>query len=164
MKAIFVKSALLAVISAASVAANAQTYVGGKVDRVNLSASGLPSIQYLGARAVAGYQVHPQIAVEGHLGTGISDTTIEGQTTRLGQYAGVDVVTSYPINANLAVTGRLGVGSIQIDGITERDVRFGVGSDYRVHRNTTVGVNYEQWFSKEGVRVTSLNAGVKVSF
>lgn len=138
-------------------------YVGAKSDRVMVDVDGV-SLNYGGVRAVGGLQLNPNLAVEAHMGTGVTDAKIGGFSSELGAYYGVDLVGRLPLNEKFAVQARVGYGVIEIDGETDNDIRYGVGVNYSLSNSTELSLGYERWFAKEGVEIDSLNVGVAYKF
>ncbi|MFN4327612.1 MAG: outer membrane beta-barrel protein [Limnobacter sp.] len=163
MKKIIAKAALFVLASGVTVTCFANPYFGAKADRIQVNVDGV-SLNYGGARVTGGYQLTDHFAVEGHVGTGVSDAKIAGQTSQLGTYYGVDLVGKLPVTEKIYARANVGYGSIEIDGIKDNDIRFGVGAGYQLSANTDLTFSLERWYSKEGVTINSLNTGVSYKF
>lgn len=97
MESKIAKALLILTASAWGFTVQASPYIGAKTDRVMVDVEGI-SLDYVGVRAVGGYQVTPSLSLEGHMGTGISDTEIAGVRSELGNYYGVDLIGALPLN------------------------------------------------------------------
>lgn len=163
MNTTFLKTILVLATAGSCMAAHAETYVGAKTDRVMVSVDGV-SLNYGGVRAVAGLQINPNLAVEAHLGTGVTDAKVGGFSSELGSYYGADLVGKLPLNSQFSLLAKVGFGSIEIDGVTDNDIRYGVGATYNLSKSTELSLAYERWYAKDGLEIDSLNAGVAFKF
>jgi opacity protein-like surface antigen len=163
MKTTAAKTLLILTAAACSFSAHAQSYVGAKSDRVMVSVDGV-SLNYGGIRAVAGLQMNPNLAVEAHVGTGVTDAKVGGFSSELGAYYGVDLVGKLPLNDQFSLRAKVGYGAIEIDGVTDNDIRYGVGASYNLSKSTELSLGYERWFAKDGIEIDSLNVGVDFKF
>lgn len=116
-------------------------------------------------RNVVGYELHPQLSVEGMLGQGTG-----GGAPKVNQMMGVFVRPKIlGLGNDFEVTGRLGYARTKVtkaDGTTDRagSFAYGIGASYRVHPNVVLTLDEMRYRKKDGVTVQGLTAGVGISF
>lgn len=116
-------------------------------------------------RNVIGYELHPQLAVEGMIGQGTG-----GGAPKVNQMLGVFVKPKIlGLGNDFEITGRLGYARTKVtkaDGSTNRagSFAYGIGASYRVHPNVVLTLDEMRYRKKDGVTVRGLTAGVGISF
>jgi opacity protein-like surface antigen len=143
-----------------------------KEDDGQLSASFKPGA----LRGIVGYEVSPNLAVEGMLAFGVkNDTTnfmnvnVKGE---LQNAYGVYVKPKIKVGDNLELFGRLGWTHAKIKASAQgfsisdngSDVSYGAGLSYSFSRNTYVSADYMNYYDKEGVKIDGFTVGIGFKF
>ncbi|HZY19694.1 MAG TPA: porin family protein [Ramlibacter sp.] len=144
-------------------------------------------------RGIAGYELHPNVAVEGMLAFGVrddevraSESTAFGPVTATGEVKlrhayGIYVKPKFNVTDSLEVFGRLGytrakfktrvtvsvptLGSAsEEDSDAEGGASTGLGANYRFTQNLSVGIDYMRYFKKDGVKVDGVTVGLGYRF
>lgn len=126
--------------------------------------------------AIVGYDVHPNLAVEGMVGlnAGKGSTTVSGVNTSLKYTSAVGVFLKphYAINPQFDVFARVGyvstrgeftAGSNSTTG-TDSDVAYGLGGNYNIDKNLYATLGYMVYYKKDGVKTDGFNVGVGYRF
>lgn len=116
-------------------------------------------------RNVIGYELHPQLAVEGMLGQGTG-----GGAPKVNQMMGVFVRPKIlGLGNDFELTGRLGYARTKVtkaNGETDRagSFAYGIAASYRINQTVTLTLDEMRYRKKDGVTVQGLTAGVGISF
>ena len=116
-------------------------------------------------RNTIGYELHPQLAVEGMLGQGIG-----GGAPKVNQMLGVFVKPKIlGLGNDFELTGRLGYASTKVtksDGSSDRagSFAYGIAASYRINQTVTLTLDEMRYRKKDGVTVRGLTAGVGINF
>lgn len=140
-----------------------------KVDAVNAD------IDVGALRAVGGWNVHPYVAIEAMLGTGVREDNSIGSLgfkTKLNSMAGLYVKPKYDFGNGFEVFGRLGYSTIKtkLSGggssakTEDSDVSFGIGANYSFSSKVYGTVDYTQYFDQDGAKATGVTLGVGYRF
>lgn len=171
------------VVIAAAATAQAQVYVEGSVTGLTAkeSSQGIQTQSKPSSfSGLVGYNVHPNVDVEGYLGLGAgkSDTTENGQANgeefKVKSSFGVFVKPKVMVSPELEVFGRLGY----LENKFERNFKnnqttvtntngsfaFGVGANYYFDKRTYVSGTYMNYHNKDGLKVNGLSIGVGYKF
>ena len=194
--AIAAASALLVLGTAAHAQQARSSLSGGYVELgyTQLKLSGEGSDAKPGAiRGIVGYDVHPNIAIEGMLAFGVKDDnatetvdTAFGPVTATGKIKlknayGIYVKPKFDVTDAVQVYGRLGYShakfeasaSASVPGVgtvsgTESDsdggASYGLGANFKFSPNAYVGVDYMRYFKRDGVTVNGLTVGLGYRF
>lgn len=180
MKKFFCKSALVAAAALATLGAQAQSEsspIYGEIGWTNVTYkdSGYkfnPSM----VRAIVGADVHPNLAVEGMLGFGISDDTvnIRGIDVKgeIDNAWGVFLKPKATVAPNFEVFGRIGYVKTRISAsvpgysISDSggDVAYGLGASYKLTEKASLNADYMSYYNKDGVKGTGFTIGLGVRF
>lgn len=118
-------------------------------------------------RAIIGYDLHPNLAVEGMLEGGTRDDTDNGVTAKLGSSYGLFVKPKYDFG-NAEVFARAGWARTNVNlstgDVSSNDFAYGVGVNYNVTRRVNVGLDYTRLSDKNGVKVDGVTLGVGYHF
>lgn len=122
-------------------------------------------------RGIAGYNFHPNLAVEGMAAFGIRDDSDNGVTSKVRSQLGVFVKPKYAFD-NFEVFGRLGwvqsrIRTSSAAGSTsnsEGDFAWGLGANYNINPKTYVGVDYLRSYDKGGSTIDGVTLGVGFRF
>ena len=170
-------------VLATAVAAQAQVYVEGAVNALTVkgSSDGLkletkPST----FSGLVGYNVHPNVDVEGYLGLGArsSGVSLNGTNVavdgKMKSSFGVFVKPKIMVSPEVEVFGRLGFlenkfnFSAQDNSYNETRTQgsfaFGVGANYYFDKRTYVSGTYMNYHNKDGLKVNGLSIGVGYKF
>lgn len=169
-----------AAILATAAAAQAQVYVEGAIAPLTLKGSESPVLKAKPAvlTGFVGYEIHPNVAVEGFLGLGASNAsvTLDGAATavkaKISNSYGIFVKPKVMINNEVELFGRLGYARSKVklsadgESASESDGSFayGVGGNYYLNKQTYLTASYMSFYSKDGLKATGLNLGVGYKF
>ncbi|WP_431024013.1 porin family protein [Halomonas sp. H5] len=145
-----------------------QGYVGGDVMFWDLDPKGASSANDVGLRLRGGVQLNDYFAVEGHLGTGGSDT-VQGVEAELDYLVGGFAKGILPISQEFRLYGLLGYSEVDFDfspGGSARDDGFsyGAGAEFEVAPNLSVGADYIRYLDKSDANVDAASVGVRYQF
>lgn len=168
---------LLALLLLAPLAAFAAgPYAGISLTQVAYDEDGFSTAKPIAATFKLGAGLSPNLAIEGRLGTGLTDDEASGCVAGVGcgspeievdYYYGVylkgmlptGTVSPYALIGYTKgeLTASLGGFSLSAD---DSDVSFGLGIDVPISRTAGLNVEYAQLIDGEGFEVTALSAGV----
>lgn len=185
------KATLLAVacaLSAAAFGAHAQTspmsnmYVEGSVASVTTDFGDGLKYKPRTVAAIVGYNVHPNLAVEGMLGLNASKGTATIRDVDSGQLVstslkytstvGVFIKPRVAINNEAEVFARLGyvqsrakatAGTTTLTD-TDEDFAYGLGANYNFDKNLYATLGYMVYYKKDDVKSSGFNVGVGYRF
>jgi hypothetical protein len=170
-----------AVLATAAAAAQAQVYVEGSVTGLTAKES-VSGVNYKSKPStfsgLVGYNVHPNVDVEGYLALGAGETDITSNGVSTGDKLkakssfGVFVKPKVMVSPELEVFGRLGFLENKYDTIvgksssrtTNGSAAFGVGANYYFDKRTYVTGSYMNYNNKDGFKVNGLSIGVGYKF
>lgn len=180
MKTIAVSAMLLLGAGALSTSAQAQSfqstdypqsYAGGDVMFWELNPDSGPSADSLGLRLRGGAQLHDYFAVEGHLGTGGSDTN-QGLETDLDYIAGAYAKGILPVGTEFRLYGLAGFtevkGTFSVGPFSgderESGFSYGAGAEFDIIPNLAVGADYMRYLDKSDFTFDAASVGVVYRF
>lgn len=127
-------------------------------------------------RGIVGYQVNPNLAVEGMFGTSVRDgkDSSMGATAKvkLDRLAGIFAKSSFKVNDAFELYGRLGYVNYKASATasaggfsakvsdSDSDVSYGVGASYYLTPAMSINVDYMDFGDLEG----GVAVGLKFSF
>jgi outer membrane autotransporter protein len=118
-------------------------------------------------RGIIGYDVHPNLAVEGMLEGGTGHDTDNGITAKLKSSYGVFVKPKYDFG-NTEVFARVGYArtnlALSTGDVSANDFAYGVGVKYNVTPKVSVGLDYSRLAHKDGVKVDGVTLGLGYRF
>jgi outer membrane autotransporter protein len=118
-------------------------------------------------RGIIGYDLNPNLAVEGMLEGGTRDATDNGVTARLQSSYGLFVKPKYDFG-NAEVFARAGWARTNLDlstgNVSSNDFAYGVGAKYNVTPRMNVGLDYTRLADKNGVKVDGVTLGLGYHF
>jgi opacity protein-like surface antigen len=172
-----------AVLATAAAAAQAQVYVEGSVAALTAkeSSNGIQTqSKPSNFSGLVGYNVHPNVDVEGYLGLGAgkANTTENGKDNgeefKVKSSFGVFVKPKVMVSPELEVFGRLGFLENKFESnvknsqttttSTNGSFAFGVGANYYFDKRTYVTGSYMNYNNKDGFKVNGLSIGVGYKF
>ena len=175
------KIAFAAILAAASFATIAQPYVELGYSAVTLKASdGGNSIKanpnMLGV--TVGYDVHPNVAVEGMFAFGVRDSSVKfnGSTlpleVKINNTYGLFVKPKVKLGESFEVFGRLGYAKtkLTISGFgeslseSEGEFAYGVGANYYINKTTYITGNYMNFYNKNDTKINAFTVGLGYRF
>jgi opacity protein-like surface antigen len=177
MKTISVAS----VLAIAAIGAQAQTYgeVGYtsttfKGGAVGNTQEGSPSV----IRAILGYEINPNLAVEGMGAFGISDSTfkyngerVPGVKLKADNALGVYLKPKMKLSESVEIFGRVGYTRVKgtvsyTDPISSNynSFSYGAGLGYAIDSKTSLNVDYMQYINKDGFKINGFTLGVGYKF
>jgi outer membrane autotransporter protein len=118
-------------------------------------------------RGIIGYDLNPNVAVEGMLEGGTRDATDNGVTAKLQSSYGLFVKPKYDFG-NTEVFARAGWARTNLDlstgNVSSNDFAYGVGAKYNVTPRMNVGLDYTRLADKNGVKVDGVTLGLGYHF
>jgi len=166
--------ALIALALAAS-AAHAGMYAGVNYSLVEYDEAGFDSVEPTALVLRLGNELTPNLAVEGRIGFGVSDDSIDvlGTTVdvEVDQFFGVYVRGIAPLGS-VALYGLIGYTdgelSAKANGITvsadDSDMSYGVGADFALSKASAINVEWASLLSTSDYDVTALSIGYRHNF
>jgi hypothetical protein len=116
-------------------------------------------------RAVVGKELTPNFSVEGHISAGTGSAV---QAVKLDSAVGVFVKAKYEIMPSLDVFARAGYNRINatVLGVSGHDSggAYSAGASYALTKTSSVGLDYSQLYSKDGLKVNTTIASYKLKF
>lgn len=177
------KIALASAIALASIGAQAQMY--GEVgytaitakenidgDRIKASPSAL--------RGILGYELNPNLAVEGMVAFGMSDAAIKvngvsapGEKFKIDNAVGLYLKPKTKLNDQVELFGRVGFARVKhtyseagvgSETASKSSFSYGAGFSYAINPTTSLTADYMQYLSKDGFKVNGFTFGVGFKF
>ncbi len=127
-------------------------------------------------RGIVGYELHPNVAVEGHLGLGVgSDSgTLQGDPykARIRHALGLYVKPKAVLSPDVEVFARLGYARIKTkltiagdtESITDSGASYGLGLAYRITPKLAAVVDYTHYHGEEGTKIHGYAIGLRMQF
>lgn len=169
---IAIKAAAIAALTLAAAGAQAQLY--GELGYSALDVEGSGTSVNLGAlTGIVGYDLHPNLAVEGMLAFGVNDDKIGGAKVELEHSYGLFAKPRIMLSPNFELFGRLGYVESKLKASapgyrsltdTDGDWAYGLGGNYYFDRNSYLSVNYLRFYDKDNVKGDGLTVGVGMRF
>jgi len=170
-------------VLATAAAAQAQVYVEGSVAALTAkdSSNGIKTETKPSTfSGLVGYNVHPNVDVEGYLGLGAGKSGVtengydSGREAKVKSSFGVFVKPKVMVSPEVEVFGRLGFlenkfsdnykNSSTTTTNTYGSFAFGVGANYYFDKRTYVTGSYMNYHNKDGLKVNGLSIGVGYKF
>jgi len=119
-----------------------------------------------------GINITPNFAIEGRAATALSDDTVLGTDVEIDNYFGIYLRGNVALGKNASLYGFGGVTNVSAKassgGLSVRaddsDFSFGVGLDFKVGGNGSIGLEYINMYSNDSEDVTGINIHYKHSF
>jgi opacity protein-like surface antigen len=148
-----------------------QPYVGGDAMFWSLDPDRAPSWDGVGLRLNGGVKFNDFFAVEGHLGTGGSDTN-QGVKAELDYVVGGYAKGILPLAEEFRLFGLAGFTEVKMSGrlgpfeVSDRESGFsyGAGAEFDVMPNLSVGADYMRYLDKSDFTFDAANVGVRYRF
>jgi hypothetical protein len=126
------------------------------------------------------YVENNNLSYELMVGLGVADGSTRYQTANIdvgvGRYVGAFVKLRNNIDENTEVFARAGFSSIGREAtatvgsrsVSEKDsggsASFGVGVKYKFNSNQSIGIDFNQYYSKEGIKFNGFGIGITSKF
>lgn len=122
-------------------------------------------------RGIIGYDLHPNLAVEGMLMGGTNHDSDNGVDSKLNHSYGLFLKPKYDIN-NVELYGRVGWAHTSVSqgcaagcaNVSGNDVAYGAGVNYNINPRTYVGLDYTRYLDKGGVKADGVTLGLGYRF
>lgn len=169
---------MLKIIRAAAIAttfvaisAQAQVYVEGNYVPTKITVGG-ESVKPHIFSGIIGYDLHPNLSVEGMIGLGAKKATIDGTDVKYKSAYGVYLKPRYQVSQDVEVFARIGYiksklelsDSTGTESDSSSSAAWGVGGSYAIDKNLYLTAGYNQLYKKDGWKVTGFNFGVGYKF
>jgi len=167
-------------VLATAAAAHAQVYVEGAIAPLTLKDNEAPVFKAKPTvlTGIVGYEINPNVAVEGLLGLGLnkSAVTLGGVSTgvdaKISTSYGVFVKPKVMVSNEVELFARLGYANSKLklstSGASESETSgsfaYGLGGNYYLNKQTYLTATYMSLYSKEGMKATGLSFGVGYKF
>lgn len=129
-------------------------------------------------RGTLGYEVSPNLAVEGMIGMGANSSNIQvgsyTVTSKIDSIYGLYLKPKAQVSPELEVYGRLGVtsltGTFAVQGYTgsytatESSASYGLGVNYKIAPGAALNLDYTTYYTKNGATANGITAGVAFRF
>jgi opacity protein-like surface antigen len=148
-------------------------YVGGGYSFTTLDSNDVDADADLGVLFVrGGYQLNQYVALEARLGEGVQDDKIDGVKIENDEFYGAYVKVGLPTTTGFYPYGLLGMTHAKIklsvpgfsDSTSDSDVSYGVGVDYWFSKQLSGGLEYANFYDKDGDSITGVTLGVNYKF
>lgn len=168
-----------ALLATAAVASQAQVYVEGAYTPLSVKAGG-DSVKPAALSGIVGYEVNPNLAVEGFLGLGVKKVSVSDQygsaDLKMSKSFGVFLKPKVMLNDSAEVFARVGFaqstlkvnltdsqGSFSSSG-SDGSFAYGLGGNYYLNKQTYLTGSYMSFYNKDGLKVTGFNLGAGYKF
>ncbi len=177
------KIALASLIALVAVGVQAQTY--GEIGytavtaKSNVDGDGIKASP-TAIRGIFGYELNPNLAIEGMAAFGMSDATVKlngqsvtGVKMEIDNAVGIYIKPKIKLNDSVEVFARAGFarvkGTVSAAGIgsetnSENSFSYGAGLSYAINPTAALNVDYMQYLSKDGFKVNGFTFGVGFKF
>jgi opacity protein-like surface antigen len=141
-------------------------------DRIKASPSAL--------RGLLGYELNPNLAIEGMVAFGMSDASIKvngvsepGLKLKVDNAVGFYLKPKTKLNDQVELFGRVGFARVKgtvseagfgSESVTESSFSYGAGFSYAINSTTSLNADYMQYLSKDGFKVNGFTFGVGFKF
>lgn len=127
-------------------------------------------------RAIIGYDFHPNFAAEGMLGVGVKDGSFDAYgvngKVKIQHSLGVFIKPKFNATNDLELFARLGYTDAKVKttvmgaSYTEKEgsAAYGVGLNYKFSPSAYVGVDYMNYYRKNGSKTDGVTVGVGFRF
>ena len=122
-------------------------------------------------RTIVGYELHPNVALEGMFAFGASDDTVDGVKYKVTRSVGLFVTPKYAFD-QFEVFGRLGYADSKIKaseaGVSASDsdgsFAYGLGAKYNFDKSFYGAVDYMRYYKKDDVKADGFTLSVGYRF
>jgi opacity protein-like surface antigen len=183
LKEIMKKIVIATLVALSAIGAQAQTYgeIGYTTTTVKnnidgFSIKGSPSA----IRGILGYELNPNLAIEGLAAFGMSDATVKvngvevpSLKVEIANSLGIYLKPKMKLSDAVEIFGRIGFsrvkGTISAAGEgsesgSESSISYGAGLSFAVNPKTSLNADYMQYLSKDGFKVNGFTFGVGFKF
>ena len=149
----------------------------GEVGYVALSVKDMgASISLTALRGILGYNINQNLDVEGMLGFGLKkDTvTVSGVTAdiKVGSIIGLYLKPKINLSSDVELFARAGYAKSGYEGSTKgyafsdsgSDTSYGLGMKFKVANNTSLVLDYMNYYDKDGAKATGFTVGMGFKF
>ena len=175
--------AIASAIALSAIGSQAQTYgeIGytATTAKSNVDGDGIKASPSA-IRGILGYELNPNLAIEGMVAFGMSDATVKvngqsvpGVKMEIDNAVGVYIKPKTKLNDNVEIFARAGFarvkGTLSAVGFgtetnSENSFSYGAGLSYAINPATALNVDYMQYLSKDGFKVNGFTFGVGFKF
>ena len=147
-------------------------YAGALLTRTTVSVDGLGDTNPTAIGATLGMSINKNFAIEARLGVGLTDDSLLGANIKVDNFAGFYGKGILPLSDKASVYGLLGYtqGKLKVSGPlgadtgSDSDVSYGIGADFAISGNTSVGIEWARLFKGDDYKVDGLTLGVSFKF
>lgn len=176
------KLTIAAAVTLAAMGVQAQTYgeIGYTATTAKSNVDG-GSIKASPAaiRGILGYELNPNLAIEGSVAFGLSDVNVKfnGEsvpvTMELDSAIGLYIKPKTKLNDSVEIFARAGIARVKgtlvssefgASSATKSSFSYGAGLSYAINPTTALNVDYMQYMNKDGFKVNGFTFGVGFKF
>lgn len=177
------KFAIASAVALAAIGAQAQTYgeIGytATTAKTNVDGDGIKASPSA-IRGIFGYELNPNLAIEGMVAFGMSDATVKfngqsvpGVKMEIDNAIGLYIKPKTKLNDSVEVFARAGFarvkGTVSATGYgsetdSENSFSYGAGMSYAINPTTALNVDYMQYLNKDGFKVNGFTFGIGFKF
>lgn len=151
-------------------------YAGASLTRAAYKEEGFATVYPTTIAGKIGKQFNPNFAVEGRIGIGIADDTLDADglsvKVEIDHYFGVYAKGMLPLSNAASVYGLVGYTQAKLTASaagfsssdSDSDISFGVGAEFAVSPAAAVSVEWAQLLKGEGYKVEAVTLGVSFKF
>lgn len=127
-------------------------------------------------RGILGYSINKNLDVEGMLGFGVSKSTVNVSGTnvdvKVGNMVGVYLKPKVNLSNDVELFARLGYAKSGIEASARgtsisdsgSDTSYGLGVKFKVANNTSLVMDYMNYYDKDGIKATGFSVGMGFKF
>ena len=177
------KIALASVLALVAIGAQAQTY--GELGYTSMTFKETKDgnaikVSPSAIRGILGYELNPNLALEGMAAFGIGDATfkiggesLSGFKLKVDNIFGVYLKPKMKLNDAIEIFGRVGYarlkGTLTFTGLgsesaSDNGFSYGAGLNYAIDSKTSLNVDYMQYLNKDGVKFNGFTFGAGYKF
>lgn len=168
------KLAAIAAVALVSTAASAQNANGGAYAEVAYTAATYKANSLSGSwspsalRGIVGMGIYENLAVEGMLLLGTTDSTNLGVNLKLNSGAGIYLKPRAKLGDSIEVFARVGWANIN-SKVANTDAKdngasYGLGGSYSFNKTTSLNLDYMMYNDQNGAKIDGVSVGVGFKF
>ena len=123
-------------------------------------------------RGIVGWDLHPNVAIEGLFAAGVSDDTVQGVKVKATRTYGFYVVPKYNVTPEVEIFGRLGYADSKIKASagnisassSDSSFSWGLGAKYNFNKQVYGALDYMSYYDKDSTKATGVTLSVGYRF
>lgn len=151
-------------------------YLGATISHVNFEATNTEDANLMAIGSKFGIAFNKYIAIEGRLGTGITEQEdydgIDGLSLAMDYYIGGYLVAQAPVHEKFSLYALAGYtkaeATLEMNNISisddESDFSYGIGAEFKATDKASITLEYQSLLDGADYQLTALSAGAKITF